>query len=46
VIEIIDVEVISAANDGEVLVHTRVNPGGVLSFTIKGKSESLTAQVQ
>lgn len=37
VVEVIGNEVISAANGGSLLVHCRVNPNGILQFTLKAR---------
>jgi hypothetical protein len=39
VIEIIGPEVIAAANEGELLIHCRVNPTGQLQFNLKGRQQ-------
>jgi hypothetical protein len=38
VIQIIQNEVISAANNGEVLVHCRVQPGGLMQMMVKSSN--------
>lgn len=41
VIEIIQSEVISAANNSDVLIHCRVNPNGQLQFNLKAKAQEM-----